>query len=588
MKKLYGNTGGLKATQVRRIENLHHHRIPPESVISNQLAKEICALTREIRRQIGLLVDRSGKLVTVIVGDHQKINIPDTSDYKTPPGRLKGIRCVHTHVREEGLTKDDLTDLSLLHLDLMAAITVTQDGQPGVMHIAHILPQPAKNGDRHRLLAPVGFAETDSNAGGDAGIDCLSLVKAIEDELSHYQGVRRVDTGKERAILVSVSTQPRHRAMASMEELAELARSCDIKVIDTVLQSRKKINPRFVLGTGKLEELTVHAMQQGASLIIFDQELNPSQIKEITDLIEFKVIDRTQLILDIFAQRAKSRDGKIQVELAQLKYMLPRLATKNTAMSRLTGGIGGRGPGETKLEINRRRVRDKITRLEKSLVNIKKHRGRQKARRTRSNLPVISIIGYTNAGKSTLLNTMTNSDVVAESRLFATLDPSSRRLRFPRDTDVIITDTVGFIKDLPRELKVAFRATLEELESADILLHVIDMGNPAYEAQMESVESILEELGIEDIPVIRVLNKADKLDDAFVAQVVRQTGGIAICAKDSKSLHPLIDKMETMVNAIVNNNNIMVDRSVGDTDGVPVPFFMTENGNDAAADGHDD
>lgn len=561
MKKLYGNTGGLKATQLRRIENLHHHRISPESVISIQLTEELCALTHEIRRQIGLLIDRSGKLVTVIVGDHRKIDIPDTSDYKAPPGRLKGIRCVHTHVKEEELTKDDLTDLSLLHLDLMAAITVAPDGKPGFMHIAHILPQPAKNGEQHRLLAPIPLSGPTS--GPVADIDCLELIRAIEDELSHYQGLRRVDTGKERALLVSVTTQPKHHAIASLEELAELARSCGIEVIDTVLQSRKKINPRFVVGTGKLEELTIHAMQCGASIIIFDQELNPSQIKEITDLTEFKVIDRTQLILDIFAQRATSRDGKIQVELAQLKYMLPRLATKNTAMSRLTGGIGGRGPGETKLEINRRRVRDRITRLEKSLENVKKHRGRQKAKRTRNRLPVISIIGYTNAGKSTLLNTMTNSDVLAESRLFATLDPSSRRLRFPRDTDVIITDTVGFIKDLPKELKVAFRATLEELENADILLHVIDISNPAYESQVESVDAIIEELGLEEIPLILVLNKADKVAKTTVDQVAAQTGGFPICAKDSKSLHPLIDKMEAMVNANGSVGTVTVDRSPG-------------------------
>ena len=567
MKKVYGNTGGLRATQLRRIENLHHYRVPPEEVISESLAAEICQLTHETRRQIGLLIDRSGKLVTVIVGDHRKIEIPDTSDYKAPPGRLKGIRCVHTHVKDEALTKDDITDLSLLHLDLMAAVTATPEGDPKAMHIAHILPAPSKNGERHRLLDPVSLEGPD----GAAAVDCFALIKAVEDELSHYQRVRRVDTGKERAILVSVTTEPRHRAMASMDELAELARSCGIQVIDTVMQSRKKVNPRFVMGTGKLEELTIHAMQQGADLIIFDQELNPSQIKAITDLTEFRVIDRTQLILDIFAQRATSRDGKIQVELAQLKYMLPRLATKNTAMSRLTGGIGGRGPGETKLEINRRRARDKITRLEKSLDNLKKQRTQQKARRARNQLPVISIIGYTNAGKSTLLNTMTRSDVLAESRLFATLDPSSRRLRFPRETDVIITDTVGFIRDLPNELKVAFRATLEELENADILLHVIDASNPAYESHMASVEAILSELDLDRIPVIRVLNKTDRLDPETVAHLVAGTGGIPICATESETLNPLIDKMETMVQSS-KDNSITVERSFADNAPDPVEW----------------
>lgn len=561
MKKIHGNTGGLKSTQLRRIENLYHHRIPAESVISKQLAEEICLLTHEIRRQIGLLIDRSGKLVTIMIGDHGKIDIPDTSDFKAPPGRLKGIRCVHTHLREEGLSRDDITDLSLLHLDLMAAITIRPDGGIGLMHCAHILPQPAKNGDQHHLMEPVSISET----GSTPDIDCISLVKTIEAEMSHYQRLRHVDTGKEKAILVSITTRPKREAMASLDELAELARSCGIQTIDTILQSRKTINPRLAMGSGKLEELTIHAMQHGASLIIFDQELNPSQIKKITDLTEFKVIDRTQLILDIFAQRAKSRDGKIQVELAQLKYMLPRLATKNTAMSRLTGGIGGRGPGETKLEINRRRVRDKITRLEKSLGNLKKQRGQQKAKRTKNRLPVISIIGYTNAGKSTLLNTMTNSDVLAESRLFATLDPSSRRLRFPRETDVIITDTVGFIRDLPKELKVAFRATLEELESANVLLHVIDVSNPAWEWQMESVETITREMDLREIPVIRVLNKTDRLDGETIAEIVRKTGGIAISATDSSSLHPLIDKLETMVQS-KRSNSITLNRSPSDNE----------------------
>ncbi|MGM0453526.1 MAG: GTPase HflX [Thermodesulfobacteriota bacterium] len=549
MKKVYGNTGGLKATQLRRIENLHHHRNPPEAVISPRLAEDICSLSAEIRRQIGLLIDRSGKLVTVIVGDPQKIVIPDTSDYKTPPGRLKGLRCVHTHLKAEGLNRDDLTDLSLLRLDLMAAITMDADGRPESLQAAHILPA-ASSDQHHEIMEPVDPL--------DNSVHCLALIKAIEDELSQHQALREVGSGGERAILVSVTTAPKAKARASMDELKELARSSGIQVIDTIVQQRKKINSKFVMGTGKLEELTIHAMQQGASLIIFDQELNPSQIKSITDQIEFKVIDRTQLILDIFSQRAQSREGKIQVELAQLKYLLPRLATKNTAMSRLTGGIGGRGPGETKLEINRRRVRDQITRLETALKKVRKQRQQQKARRQKKGLPVISIVGYTNAGKSTLLNTLTHSEVLCESRLFATLDPSSRRLKFPRDTEVIITDTVGFIKDLPRELRVAFRATLEELESADLLLHVIDASNPAYGSHIESVHQILAELNLETIPVIAVLNKKDLLDARTLSEIVHDTGGVPISAFDSKSLHPLIDKMETMIQS--GKDDVAVDR----------------------------
>jgi GTP-binding protein HflX len=369
-------------------------------------------------------------------------------------------------------------------------------------------------------------------------------VKAIEDELSRTAAaLHAVAPDTERAILISVTSLAKHRAQASIEELKELARSSGIHVIDAIIQQRKRVDPKYLMGRGKIEELTIYAMQQGATLIIFDQELNPSQIRSITDKIDFKVIDRTQLILDIFAQRAQSREGKLQVELAQLKYLLPRLVSQNTALSRLAGGIGGRGPGETKLEINRRRVREKINRIEKELNQVVKHRRQQKNRREKRGLPVISIIGYTNAGKSTLLNSLTRSRVLAESRLFATLDPSSRRLKFPEDTEVIITDTVGFIKDLPKELKVAFRATLEELENADLLLHVIDASNTDFQSHIDSVETILRELGLHRIPQIRVYNKMDRLEDEEIAELIKDEDEIAVSAKDQSTLVPLIEKM---------------------------------------------
>ena len=538
MKKIHGNTTGLKATQIRRIENLQLFKIPPESIATPQIICETCSISAEIRRQIGLLIERTGKIAAVIIGDHQRIMLPDTSQYKTPPGRLKGLRCVHTHLKDEPLTRDDLTDLALLRLDLMAVVTLTPAGLPHEMHIAHILPSP-EGKHPYDILSPVSPENT--------GINCIELIRAIETELARYQTVQDVGKTGERAILVSVATAARDQVLASLAELKELAESSGIQVIDTVIQRLKQINPRFLIGSGKLEDLTIRAMQLGATMIIFDQELNPSQMRTITDQIDLKVIDRTQLILDIFALRAQSREGKIQVELAQLKYALPRLMFKNTALSRLTGGIGGRGPGETKLEINRRRIRDRIRRLEKELPHILKNRQQQKARRVRKGLPVISIIGYTNAGKSTLLNTLTHSHVLAESRLFATLDPSSRRLRFPRDTEVIITDTVGFIRDMPKELRVAFRATLEELESADLLLHVIDAGNPEYAAQMVAVDHILADLDLHQIPVIKVLNKMDLVDSETMRLQIAETGGIGISAKKGETLLPLIEKMEAMV-----------------------------------------
>ena len=538
MKRLFGNIGGLKAGQTRRLENLYRRRLPPQSLITFELARDISRLSHEIRRQIGLLINRQGKIAYVIVGDHQGIVIPDTSEYRVSPGRLKGLRCIHTHLNNEPLTREDLTDLALLRLDIMAAITMTKEGYLHQVHAGYILPKSSA-GTPFEILQPLNPNELD--------IGCLDLIQSLETELAHVKSLFEADTKKERALLISITTVSKRTAMASLAELEDLAVSSGIQVVGTVLQQRRKVNTKFLMGMGKLQDLIILALQKGATLIIFDQELNPSQIRSITNKIDLKVIDRTQLILDIFAQRAKTKEGKLKVELAQLSYLLPRLITRNTAMSRLTGGIGGRGPGETKLEINRRRVRNRISRLENALSLVRKQRKQQRAKRSKRGLTIISIIGYTNAGKSTLLNTLTKSDVRAESRLFATLDPSSRRLKFPKDIEVIITDTVGFIKNLPKELIVAFRATLEELESADLLLHVIDISNPRFKDQIESVEKILADLNLHNISLIRVLNKKDLVDQATVDELTSALGGTAISANVESTLLPLIEKMETLI-----------------------------------------
>jgi len=542
MKKLFGNTAGLKASQLRLLENLYRRRIPPQHLITHELARDIFRLSIEIRRQIGLLINRQGKMAYVLIGDTKKIIIPTTAEYRAAPGRLKGLRCVHTHLGNESLSRDDLTDLALLRLDMMAVIEGSQDGQLRQIHAAHILP---KKSDRkpYQFLPPLRPGQFD--------IGCLALIQALEDELARESRTHQAKAGHERALLVSVSAESRQKASESMTELSELTTSAGTEVIGTMLQHRGKADSRYLIGLGKLQDLAIMALQDGASVIIFDQELNPSQIRSIAGKIELKVIDRTQLILDIFAQRAQTREGKLQVELAQLKYLLPRLATKNTAMSRLAGGIGGRGPGETKLEINRRRVRDRIGRLEKELSSVRKHRKQQKSKRHKKGIPVISIIGYTNAGKSTLLNTLTNSKVLAESRLFATLDPSSRRLRFPKDIEVIITDTVGFIRDLPKDHMAAFQATLEELQSADLLLHVIDISNPQFEDQIESVEKILADLNLHTSATIRVLNKKDRVDPATTKRLTRLLGGTAVSAKSKSTLMPLIERMESMLSKAV-------------------------------------
>jgi GTP-binding protein HflX len=535
LKKTYGNTAGLKANQIKRLDNFYRRRIPPELLLTLELTRDICRLSREIRRQIGILVNRRGKVCSVIVGDSKKIVIPHMGEYRAAPGRLKGLRCIHTHLTPETLTKEDLTDLALLRLDMMAVILSNSEGLPQKIHVAHIMPRELRK-NPYQLLPPLNP--------GNLDIDCLTRIQALEDELARVNYGYEAASDTERALLVSASSATKRQANESLAELRDLARSSGLEIAGTVTQQRRKSDSRLLIGPGKLQDLTILALQEAATVIIFDQELNPSQIRSITDQIELKVIDRTQLILDIFAQRAQTREGKLQVELAQLKYLLPRLVVKNTAMSRLTGGIGGRGPGETKLEINRRRARERIAGLEKALSSVTKHRQQQKAKRHKKELRVISIIGYTNAGKSTLLNTLTKSKVTAESRLFATLDPASRRLRFPRDIEVIITDTVGFIKDLPHDLMVAFRATLEELEDADLLLHIIDISNPRYEEQIKSVEKILIDLNLQNTPTVRVLNKMDRVSPQTHTRLSRKLKGIAISARSKRTLLPLIAEME--------------------------------------------
>ena len=465
-----------------------------------------------------------GYITYVMVGDHRSIEIPYLDRLRTSSSRLRGLRLIHTHLYGEPLDEEDLADLILLRLDYITAVVPDENSIPKMYYSAHINPDP--NGESPWILADRKFA-------GQLQTDFLSEIQDLENEISRNMDGLIEAAKQNRAFLVGVykKNQTKYQISSSLDELKELCRTADIHVVDSFRQIKDSLDPATVLGKGKIREILLKAVQKSVELLVFDLELSPSQAKKISQSCDLKVIDRTQLILDIFARNAQSRDGKLQVELAQLKYLKGRLTELDDNMSRLTGGIGGRGPGETKLEIGKRRVEERISRLEKELESLKKRRELNRKQRKRKDVPVAAIIGYTNAGKSTLLNSLTNSNVTAEDKLFATLDPTTRRVRFPEEREIIISDTVGFIRNLPPELTNAFKATLEELGDADILLHVVDISNPNYEAQIESVENILESLDLKEVRTIRVYNKADAVDpermipdDGIAVSAVMKTG----------------------------------------------------------------
>ena len=531
----------MKHQQIRRLERLYRRRIPPKELLTPELARQLAEISREVHRQVGILVNRAGVVTHVIVGDAKRLLIPQLPRERGARGRLKGLRFIHTHLDESPLSQDDLMDLALLRLDAMVALAVNPQGLPGIIHLAHLLPHE-ENGKNWTIFTVDHVTQLDLNFD--------HLVESLEEELAR-SGDGRGPLGRERAILVGVSARNRVEAEDSMAELTELARSAGLEVAATVIQRRSRIDSRFLMGKGRLTELVIQALQHGSDLLVFDAELTPAQVRSITDFAELRVIDRTQLILDLFAQRARTREGKLQVEMAQVNYLLPRLRGRDDALSRLTGGIGGRGPGETKLEIDRRRLQERLHRLNRELEKVRAERKIRREGRKRHQLPILSIIGYTNAGKSTLFNALTHASVLAEDRLFATLDPTSRRLRFPREREVIITDTVGFIQDLPKNLLEAFKATLEELEEADLLLHVIDLSNPRFPEQMEAVDRVLASLELTDKPVLKIFNKIDLMPPELAALQVRIHQGVAISALDNQTLPPLIARLEEKVEELL-------------------------------------
>ncbi len=533
--EVYGNRSGLAPSALRALERLYRRRVATSDITTPELTRSLAAVSLETGRQVGVLLHRSGQVDYVIVGDSSKLMLPDIGRLRAAEGRFRGLRLVHTHLRGEPLTRDDLVDLVRLRLDLVAAIQLAPGGEPRSLVYAYNIPADAE-GTPYRQVGPVGL--------GQQSIDVGRLMADLEAEFSRRASARDVKAKDGRAILVHVGDKSRgagavRQAEESMRELRELARTAGTEVADCVTQMRDHIDPKLVMGKGKLEEVVVRAIELDASVLVFDRELSAAQASAIGKQTDLKVLDRTQLILDIFAQRAESRDGKLQVELAQLKYAMPRLAQKDDSLSRLTGGIGGRGPGETKIEIGRRRAKDRVTHLERQLKALARQRQQRRRKRTREGVPTVAIVGYTNAGKSTLLNSLTGADVLAEDKLFATLDT---RARGWGEREVVITDTVGFIRNLPKDLFAAFRATFEEAADADLLLHVVDASDDARDDHLRTVLTLLEKLDLLDIPRLLVFNKIELLEPAERKALERSyDDAVFLSAKARETTRSLID-----------------------------------------------
>lgn len=528
----------MRSDLVKRIEKLGRSKPRAGEIVPPETVRRLTELSREANRQLGLLMDRRGQVSHILVGDRRSVFIPDLRLYRFSPGNLRGLRLIHTHLDPGGLTREDLTDLSLVRLDLIVAVEVQSDGLPGQTHLGYLLPEGENRWTIQSFRTPHEMKD-----------DPLELIELSEAHMR--QQIKGIDTESgSRVMLLGITGHSVEKAEESMVELAELARTAGLTVTSTLLQTRKKPDPRTVIGRGKLRDTSIDALDFAVDTLVFNRELSPSQLRAITDDTELKVIDRTMLILDIFAQHARSRGGKIQVELAQLRYLLPRLVGKGTALSRLAGGIGTRGPGETKLEVDRRRIRERIVKLEKDLSRLTRERKTRRQRREQDQTPIVSIVGYTNVGKSTLLNTLTKSTEIAEDKLFATLDPVNRRLTTSDGLLCVLTDTVGLIHDLPPELERAFAATFEEIGDADLILHLADASAADLGEQIATVEDTLESLGLSDLPVMLVLNKCDLIDKEILPNLERRYGALTVSAKKREGLGALLAETKKRLNTL--------------------------------------
>lgn len=542
MREIKGNIKGIRDSVIAELQKLYDMQLP--QLVSQELAVKLADITEYINREISVYITRSGQIIEIAVGDNSTVELPSFSG-RRGAGRLSGIRCVHTHPGGNPyLSGVDISALKNNKYDAMVAIgVISPDFTKSELTFGLITGIDSNENYTAECYGPYSIEDAEN-------INFVNTVSTIERILDKQTGTASLQVMSERAILIGMEWGRNDSLWTvddSLEELKQLADTAGATVIKKFIQKRSKPDPAFFIGRGKVQELALYAQQENIDLCIFDDELSPAQQRNIESVMGIRILDRTALILDIFAQRARTNEGKLQVELAQLQYTLPRIMGKGLMLSRLGGGIGTRGPGETKLEVDRRRIRDRIAFIKDQIEKVKAVRSLHRSKRKKNNVFEVSLVGYTNAGKSTLLNTLTNSDIYAKDQLFATLDPTTRQLTLPNKQEIIITDTVGFIQRLPHQLIAAFRSTLEVVTEADLLVHVIDVSHELYKEQAAAVHEVLKEIGAETKPVITVYNKIDKLppDSKLADRLALEEDTVCISAAKKLNLETLQQMIET-------------------------------------------
>lgn len=542
MREIKGNIKGIRDSVIAELQKLYDMQSP--QLVSQELAVKLADITEYINREISVYITRSGQIIEIAVGDNATVELPSFSG-RRGAGRLSGIRCIHTHPGGNPyLSGVDISALKNNKYDAMVAIgVVSPDFTKSELTFGLITGIDSNENYTAECYGPYSIEDAEN-------INFVNIVSTIERILDKQTGTASLQVMSERAILIGMEWGRNDSLWTvddSLEELKQLADTAGATVIKKFIQKRPKPDPAFFIGRGKVQELALYAQQENIDLCIFDDELSPAQQRNIESVIGIRILDRTALILDIFAQRARTNEGKLQVELAQLQYTLPRIMGKGLMLSRLGGGIGTRGPGETKLEVDRRRIRDRIAFIKDQIEKVKAVRTLHRSKRKKNNVFEVSLVGYTNAGKSTLLNTLTNSDIYAKDQLFATLDPTTRQLTLPNKQEIIITDTVGFIQRLPHQLIAAFRSTLEVVTEADLLVHVIDVSHELYKEQAAAVHEVLKEIGAETKPVITVYNKIDKLppDSKLADRLALEEDTVCISAAKKLNLETLQQMIES-------------------------------------------